>query len=507
MKPLSVNDPRTIGEFRLRARLGAGGMGQVYLGFSPAGRAVAVKVVHAHIADDPAFIERFRREVDAASKVSGMYAAAVVASGVADNPPWLATAYVPGPSLAVLVDDSGPLPEEAVWRLAAGLTEALRNVHAVGLVHRDLKPLNVLIADDGPRVIDFGISRAFEGTQLTSSGMLVGTPGYMSPEQVDGEPAGPASDVFALGCVLAYAAAGKPAFGTGSVAQIMYRVTSADPDLGPVSPQLRPVIESCLQKSPGQRPGLAELAATIAAARPAAEPMLGSFWPESVARRIAAAQAGAAPEVLDAAVRTPTESDTPASGAGTGPESSSPSLEQQTPEAPPVAVTSSGTSLPEHTIAGQRLPNSAVPRVVWDAIRLMWLGFGVTGAALILSLFVLGRYNHEVTQDQQAALAQAGQAAHQMAKAIALGIAADLAGLAGWAWLAVACRRGAGWAQAAGTALLAIYSVCALIVVIGTHHDPGPRFATIAVWAIGLVTAALLWSAPARSFFAMSGER
>src|ERR1700744_3037608 len=148
MKPLSANDPPVIGEFRLHARLGSGGMGQVYLGFSPAGRAVAVKVVHSHIADDAEFIERFRREVEAASKVSGMYAAAVVASGVTDNPPWLATAYVPGPSLPALVDGYGPLSEEAVWRLAAGLTEALRNVHDAGLVHRDLKPQNVLMADD-----------------------------------------------------------------------------------------------------------------------------------------------------------------------------------------------------------------------------------------------------------------------------------------------------------------------------------------------------------------------
>src|ERR1700733_14893591 len=151
MEPLSAEDPRVIGEFRLRARLGAGGMGRVYLGFSPAGRAVAVKVVHPHLAGDREFLERFRREVAAASTVSGMYAAAVVASGVADDPPWLATAYVPGPSLAVLIDGYGPLSEEAAWGLAAGLTEALRNVHGAGLVHRDLKPANVLIADDGPR--------------------------------------------------------------------------------------------------------------------------------------------------------------------------------------------------------------------------------------------------------------------------------------------------------------------------------------------------------------------
>ena len=213
MEPLSANDPRMIGEFRLHARLGAGGMGQVYLGFSPAGRAVAIKVIHPQFARDQEFLRRFSHEVAAASAVGGMYTAPVVDSDLNDSPPWLATAYVPGPTLAAVVSKHGPLPEAAVWRLAAGLAEALRAVHATGLVHRDLKPANVLLADNGPHVIDFGISRAFRAPQLTSAGMVIGTPGYMSPEQAEGRPAGPASDIFSLGCVLAYAATGHPPFG------------------------------------------------------------------------------------------------------------------------------------------------------------------------------------------------------------------------------------------------------------------------------------------------------
>ena len=205
MEPLSPNDPPTVGEFRLRARLGAGGMGRVYLGFSPAGRAVAVKVVHAELARNAEFRHRFGREVAAARAVSGMYTAPVVAAGLEDDPPWLATGYVPGPSLADVVAQHGALPEPAVWRLAAGLAEALRAVHQSSLVHRDLKPANVLLAADGPHVIDFGISRAFEGTTVTAVGMVVGTPGYMSPEQAEGKQVGPASDVFSLGCVLAFA--------------------------------------------------------------------------------------------------------------------------------------------------------------------------------------------------------------------------------------------------------------------------------------------------------------
>ncbi|HEX8004971.1 MAG TPA: serine/threonine-protein kinase, partial [Trebonia sp.] len=209
MEPLSANDPRTAGEFQLRARLGAGGMGRVYLGFSPAGRAVAVKVVHPELARDAEFRRRFAREVATARAVSGMYTAPVVASGLDDDPPWLATAYVPGPSLAEAVAEHGPLAEAAVWRLAAGLTEALQAVHACGLVHRDLKPANVLLAADGPRVIDFGISRALDGTSVTATGMVVGTPGYMSPEQAEGVRTEAPSDVFSLGCVLAYAASGN----------------------------------------------------------------------------------------------------------------------------------------------------------------------------------------------------------------------------------------------------------------------------------------------------------
>src|SRR5215469_14904673 len=246
MEPLSADDPRMIGEFRLHSRLGAGGMGQVYLGFSPAGRAVAIKIVHPQLARDQEFLQRFGREVSAARAVSGMYTAPVVGSGLNDSPPWLATAYVPGPPLAAVVTRYGPLPEAAVWRLAAGLTEALRAVHAAGLVHRDLKPANVLLADDGPHVIDFGISRAFQGTQLTSAGMVIGTPGYMSPEQAKTGPAGPASDLFSLGCVLAYAATGTAPFGEGTAATILYRVVRSEPDLSQVPANLRQLIEACM---------------------------------------------------------------------------------------------------------------------------------------------------------------------------------------------------------------------------------------------------------------------
>ena len=291
MEPLSANDPRVVGEFALRARLGSGGMGRVYLGFSPGGRAVAIKVVHPELARDPEFLRRFRQEVASARLVSGMYTAAVVGSGVDDDPPWLATAYVPGPPLADVVNLRGPLAEAAVWRLAAGLADALRAVHGCGLVHRDLKPGNVLLAADGPHVIDFGISRAFEGTALTSAGMVVGTPGYMSPEQAEGQQAGPPSDVFSLGCVLAYAATGNAPFGGGSAASILYRVVTAEPDLGGIPAGLGQVITACLSKDPAKRIGLAQLTAMISALGPPLPGTIGAFWPEPLAGIIAADQA------------------------------------------------------------------------------------------------------------------------------------------------------------------------------------------------------------------------
>jgi len=312
MEPLSANDPHSVGEFQLRARLGAGGMGRVYLGFSPAGRAVAVKVVHSELARDAEFRRRFGREVAAARAVGGMYTAPVVDAGLDDDPPWLATAYVPGPSLADMVAKHGALPELAVWRLAAGLAEALRAVHACGLVHRDLKPANVLLAADGPHVIDFGISRALNGTQLTAVGMVVGTPGYMSPEQAEGTLVGPASDVFSLGCVLAFAASANAPFGGGSAASVLYRVVTGQPDLTAVPDRLREVISACLAKDPKQRPEVAALGAMITRAGPAVTATLTSFWPASVAEVIKGAAVGPeSPNPAGAATNAPASPSAP----------------------------------------------------------------------------------------------------------------------------------------------------------------------------------------------------
>lgn len=284
MEPLGANDPRAVGEYRLQARLGAGGMGRVFLGYSLAGRAVAIKVVHPELARDQAFLRRFRHEVAAAQAVSGAFTAPVVATGLDDDPPWLATVFVPGPSLDDAVARVGPLPEAAVWKLAAGLVEALRAIHAANLVHRDLKPQNVLLAADGPRVIDFGISRALDATVMTATGMVIGTPSFMSPEQAQGAPTGPESDVFSLGCLLAFAATGAGPFGDGTPATLLYRIVHAPPVLDRVPVRMQDLLAGCLAKHPAQRPPLHQLAYAISAQAPpdsGAQPMV--FWPAPVA--------------------------------------------------------------------------------------------------------------------------------------------------------------------------------------------------------------------------------
>ncbi|WP_285567416.1 WD40 repeat domain-containing serine/threonine protein kinase [Actinoallomurus iriomotensis] len=243
-----------MGTYRLLGRLGGGGMGQVFLGRSRGGRLVAVKVVRPELADDAGFRRRFAEEVAAARRAGGFYTAQVVDADPAADPPWLVTAFISGPSLQQAVQTFGPLPAHAVGVLGAGLAEGLTAIHAAGLVHRDLKPANIVIAADGPRVIDFGIARALDATHASTA--VVGTPGFMSPEQARGIQVGPASDVFALGSVLTFAATGRGPFGTGTVEGIVYRVVHDDPDLSGIPAHLTEMIAACLAKDPARRPGL-----------------------------------------------------------------------------------------------------------------------------------------------------------------------------------------------------------------------------------------------------------
>lgn len=271
--PLHSEDPRSVGGYKVVDRLGIGGMGVVYRGRSRSGREVAVKVVHAQYAQDAVFRNRFRQEIEAVRKVSGAFTAAVVDADPEAERPWMATQYVPGRSLAQRIRDQGPLRDTELRSLALGLVEALREIHRAGVVHRDLKPANVLMADDGPRVIDFGISRAAENLALTETGQMIGTPPFMSPEQLaDARTAGPASDVFSLGTLLVYAVTGRGPFDADSPYLTAYRVIHDEPVLDGVDPPLRTVLERCLAKEAADRPGLDELAREFETALPEPEP-------------------------------------------------------------------------------------------------------------------------------------------------------------------------------------------------------------------------------------------
>ncbi|MET9253162.1 protein kinase [Streptomyces sp. NPDC003717] len=287
MRPLDADEPTAVGPYRLLGRLGSGGMGRVYLGRNAGGRTVAVKIVHPHFALDEEFRARFRREVAAARRVGGAWTAPVLDADPDARVPWVATAYAAGPSLtAAVTEGGGSLPEHTVRTLGAGLGEALAAAHALGLVHRDVKPSNVLLTLDGPLLIDFGIARATDGTaSLTSTGVSIGSPGYMAPEQILGKGVTGAADVFSLGAVLAYAATGTPPFPGDSSAALLYKVVHEEPRLDAVPAAVHDLVAACLAKDPARRPTPAELAARLAPSG-AARLVAGGWLPGALVERV-----------------------------------------------------------------------------------------------------------------------------------------------------------------------------------------------------------------------------
>jgi len=275
IQPLAPGDPRRLGGHQLIGLLGHGGMGRVYLGISPGGGQVAVKVMHPQYAADSAFRERFKREAEVAQRVSGPFTAKVLDSGVDERTPWLATEYLPGPTLAQLVAEHGPLPDASVRALAAGLAQALTDIHSRRIVHRDLKPANVIMSVTGPRVIDFGIARALDGMSMTATDQLLGTISYMSPEQLAGQDVTGQSDVYSLGAVLIYASTGKT-----PQRSVAATGTAGTPGLGDVPPPLRALIARCLRPGPAQRATLAEVIRDCGHSGAAA---LGDWLPQSAA--------------------------------------------------------------------------------------------------------------------------------------------------------------------------------------------------------------------------------
>ncbi|MEU3431029.1 bifunctional serine/threonine-protein kinase/ABC transporter substrate-binding protein [Streptomyces gardneri] len=301
MQPLRKADPSTLAGYRLLGRLGAGGMGVVFLARSAGGTLAALKLIRAEHAADPGFRERFRREARAAERITGRWVVRVLGADPEAREPWLATEYVPGPSLAEAVALHGALPEPTVRALGARLASALVDMHEAGLVHRDVKPGNVLLALDGPRLIDFGIARSAGATALTATDAMIGTPGFLAPEQARvtgaGE-VGPASDVFSLGCVLAYALTGERPFGTGAVAAVVYRTVHEEPDLDGVPDSVLPLVAACLAKDPADRPTAADVRAALGAADGPAGDWLPPGLPVLIAQR--------STRVLDLPVADPT---------------------------------------------------------------------------------------------------------------------------------------------------------------------------------------------------------
>lgn len=259
MQPLTPGDPPVIGRYRVHGRIGAGGMGIVYAGSAPDGMPAAIKVVREQYAADAEFRSRFRREIAAMRLIRGRCVAAVLDWDTEGPQPWFAAEYIAGPTLSEYVTAHGPFPPGPLAALAAGTAEAIAAVHAAGVVHRDLKPSNVMLAADGPKVLDFGIARSADATALTSTGLTIGSPGWMSPEQLRGEPAGPATDVFAWGLLVGYAATGRSPFGTGAPEGVAYRILAEPPDLGGLAPDMAALVSAALLKDPAARPTAAQL--------------------------------------------------------------------------------------------------------------------------------------------------------------------------------------------------------------------------------------------------------
>ncbi|MEU3776925.1 serine/threonine-protein kinase [Streptomyces sp. NPDC032472] len=349
-QPLGQDDPATVGGYRLAAVLGAGGMGKVYLSYTLGGRPVALKVIRPEFSEDPEFRRRFQQEVRAAQRVQGLYTAPVIDFDTEGAQPWLATSYVPGPSLAHAVARHGRLPLRSVLLLTIGVAEALHVIHAAGIVHRDLKPANVLLASDGPRVIDFGIARAADATSLTSSGVSVGTPAFMAPEQASAGTVTAGTDIFALGQIIAFAAIGAPAYGDGNSHAILYRIVHEDPDLSALPAELRPLVTRCLSRDPAGRPTLTQVIEMCHALSPAPLRQGEDWLPQAVAgsitERLQLPEPERTPPPQPTAAPTPTELSAPPQPATAPATAPAPASYPLQPPAPAYAPTQSAPAAP-----------------------------------------------------------------------------------------------------------------------------------------------------------------
>jgi len=472
MEPLARDDPGQIAGYRLHARLGAGGMGVVYLGSTPGGRAVAVKVMRPELGDDREFRSRFRHEIEAARRVHGMYTAQVIDADPAAVPPWLATVYVPGPSLQQAVADHGPMPAQTVYRLMAGVAEALQAIHAAGVVHRDLKPSNVVLAADGPRVIDFGIARAAEATALTRSGIVVGSPQFMAPDQISGQPVTPRTDIFALGSLTAYAVLGRPPFGCGRPEAVMYRIMHQHADLAGCPVALRTVIEQCLVKDPAHRPRPAEIIGFCQAQEAGQATVIAQSWlPPSVAADLAN---------RSTSLRALPSQATPAGRAA------------QT------AVATGATAGPPQPALRAWRPEFYPPSAVTAAVRLMYAG----AASAVLNVIVGCVAVYGVVHNTAVNLPNGDQATITTGTAfnVTVTVLFGLAGTGLWLWMAYANRRGRPRARILSTVLFAVLTLSLPLSFIEISVIAA-RVTGLIQWALAFAALVLLWARPSNAYF------
>ena len=443
MQPLSGDDPVQIGRYRLRSRLGAGGMGQVYLASTPAGRPVALKVVRPELCHDQEFRARFHQEIQAAQRVRGLYTAELVDADPEADPPWLATAYVPGPSLQQVLDQHGPMPEAEAFRLIAGVAEALQAIHAANVVHRDLKPSNVVLGPDGPRVIDFGIARALEGAMLTQTGMAVGTPQFMAPEQLENRPVTPMIDVFALGSMAAYAVLGRPPFGGGHPAAVYYRVLHEPPDLNGCPPQLRALIERCLAKQPADRPELGQIIQFCL-------------------------------ERMDMAT-----------GPGPGPVQAPP------PPPPPMMMTATAGAGAAPRFPPTGTPSRVVPpQPIVNAVRLIYLGSLLTAGRVVVAVI-------SASPALQAAMHVQGVSGATVAGTVFTGLVAACV----WLWMARKVKLGWSKARVTAAVLFGINTVAVLTSNAGGISNHLAFLFDLAEWGVGLLAIVSLWDRRSTMYF------
>ena len=518
MRALRPNDPTEIGGYQLRGLLGAGGMGTVYLASTPGGRLVALKSIRPELIADEEFVERFQLEVRAARQVRGLYTAELLDADPDGSPPWLVTAYVPGPSLAYAVKTQGPVPYELVPLLMAGVAEALLDIHSAGIVHRDLKASNVLLSTDGPRVIDFGIAKALDASRVTLTGVTMGSPECMTPEQVRGLPVTQAADVFALGSLCTFAASGRSPFAAPNTAAMMFRVLNEAPVLDGIPARLRQLLEYCFAKEAGDRPSpndILKMCRELMPERPAVFPQswqaeadggapgvnrAGQLVPSGDAARSASGRMplafdGAASNgvAFDGATPLPGHSwDSPAEGWATGASQPIPDYAAMPTRLETMLPTQTQTVL-HGPVLEPRPSLKPQPSLVRGARAAAWLmGAAAALAVVALAVGLVTVPSLRTTLSQQHPGSTTGAVASAVNLAVVVLIIRALTSVGTWLWAALDTVRGHRRARTIAYVAVAVSTLGLISGVLG-QSTTAVQGLTLLGWLVGLASVAIGW--------------